>query len=129
MQALGCENLPKIDENDQFHKKGGVRGVKKLRLKAVVVDIQSHEEFHLDHLPHSISLPENYAFQADGSLNLFQSALTLGTMPKGHVIVVVGGKKEVEPVVSSFYACIDASLCSLWRCGCPKNSWTAHFSP
>ena len=35
--------MPKIDENDPFHKKGGVRGVKKLRLKAVVnvVDIWS----------------------------------------------------------------------------------------
>ena len=108
-QALGYENLPKIDESDPFRKKGGVRGVKKSRLKAVVVDIRSPEEFRLGHLPHSISLPENYAFQADGSLNPSQSALTLGTIPKGRVIVVVGGKKEVEPVVSLFYACIDAS--------------------
>ena len=97
-QALGYNNLQKISDNDPFRKKGGVRGAKKSRLKARVVDIRSTEEFRLGHLPNSKNIPENSAFQADGSLN---PSLSLGTVPKGRVIVVVGGKKEKEPVVSN----------------------------
>ena len=97
-QALGYNNLQKIHESDPFRKKGGVRGAKKSRLKAIVVDIRSSEEFRLGHLPNSKNIPESAAFQADGSLS---PSLSLGAVPKGRVVVVVGGKKEKEPVVSS----------------------------
>ena len=98
-RALGYDNLLKMDDSDPFRKKGGVRGVKKSRAKAVVVDVRTNEEFRLGHLPNSVNIPETLAFQADGSLNQ-QSSLTLGSPPKGRVIVVVGGRKENEPVVS-----------------------------
>ena len=100
-QALGYGNLQLTNSSDPFRKKGGVRGVKKSRKKAVVVYIRSNEEFRLGHLPHAINIPEAQAFQADGSLNQ-QSALTLGTPPKGRVMIVVGSKKENEPVVNQY---------------------------
>lgn len=99
-QALGYENIPKVSNSDLFRKKGGVRGVKKSRLKAVVVDIRSTEDFRSGHLPNSINIPETLAFQADGSLNPSQSTLALGSIPKGRVIAVVGGKRDNAAVVS-----------------------------
>ena len=101
-QALGYHNLQKIGDSDPFRKKGGVRGAKKSRLKARVVDIRSNEEFCLGHVPNSKNIPESVAFQADGSLN---PSLSLGAVPKGRVVVVVGGKKEKEPVVSTHMTC------------------------
>ena len=101
-QALGYNNLQKINDSDPFRKKGGVRGAKKSHLKARVVDIRSSEEFRLGHVLTSKNIPESAAFQADGSLN---PSLSLGAVPKGRVIVVVGGKKEKEPVVSTCDQC------------------------
>ena len=102
-QALGYNNIEKSSDDDLFRKKGGVRSLKKSRLKAAVVDIRSTEEYRLGHLPYSLSIPETTAFQADGSLNTSQASLTLGTIPKGRVIIVVGGKRENEAVVSYYY--------------------------
>ena len=99
-QALGYDNLPKANNRDLFRKKGGVRGPKKTRQKAVVVDIRTTEDFRLGHVPNSISIPETSAFQPDGSLHPSQAVLTLGAMPKGRVIIVIGGKKENVAVVS-----------------------------
>lgn len=96
-RALGYDNLQKVGHSDPFRKKGGVRGAKKSRLKARVVDIRSNEEFRLGHLPNSRNIPESVAFQADGSFN---PTLSLGSVSKGRVVVVVGGKKENEAVVS-----------------------------
>lgn len=97
---MGYDNLPKTSDGDLFRKKGGVRGPKKSRQKAVVVDIRTTEDFRLGHVPNSISIPEMSAFQPDGSLHPSPAVLTLGTIPKGHVIIVMGGKKENVAVVS-----------------------------
>lgn len=109
-QAVGYENLPRTNDSDLFRKKGGVRGPKKSRQKAVVVDIRTTEEFRLGHIPNSISIPETLAFQADGSLVQTQSTLTLTTLPKGRVIIVVGGKKENVAVVGLTH--FSRSFCS-----------------
>ena len=77
-----------------------MRGPKKSRQRAVVVDIRTTEDFRLGYVPNSISIPETSAFQPDGSLRPSQAVLALGMIPKGHVIIVMGGKKENVAVVS-----------------------------
>ena len=69
------------------------------RPKAVVVDIRSYEEFRLGHTPGAISVPHDTTFLPDGSL-VSQASAKLKNIPRGRVIIVVGGKGEAAPTVS-----------------------------
>lgn len=73
---------------------------KKIRPKAVVVDIRCNEEFRSGHVPNSINLPHDAAIQPNGSLTPTAAAQKLKSVPRGRVVCVVGNKGETAPIVS-----------------------------
>ena len=80
--------------------RGGARGVKRSRQKAIIVDIRQQDEYRQGHVINSINVPQLQAFQADGSLSPSQSTSALGRIPRGRVIIVMGSKGDAGPVVS-----------------------------
>ena len=81
---------------------------KSKRRTAIVVDIRTNEEFRAGHVPNSINIPADSAFQADGTLVPSPAAQKLANTPRGRVICVVGNKGESAPRVSG---------CVIWEQG------------
>ncbi len=77
--------------------RGGARGTKKSRQRAVIIDIRPMDEFRAGHVIHSLNMPQDTAFLADGSLSPSQPGL--GRVPRGRVLVVTGNKGDTGPVV------------------------------
>ncbi len=77
--------------------RGGARGTKKSRQRAVILDIRPIDEFRAGHVINSLNVPQETAFLADGSLSPSQTQL--GRVPRGRVLVVVGSKGNTGPVV------------------------------
>ena len=65
-----------------------------------MVDIRSNEEFRFGHVPHSVNISHDLAFQPDGSLTPSQAASNLLAVPQGRTVCVVGNKGETGPIVS-----------------------------
>ncbi len=106
--------------------RGGARGTKKSRQRAVILDIRPIDEFRAGHVINSLNVPQETAFLADGSLSPSQTQL--GRVPRGRVLVVVGSKGNTGPVVRTC-TCSSTTQCALRGhnlcCGCPispKNS-------
>ena len=100
--TLNYDNQPTFNpaHNNPLLLRGGARGVKRSRQKAVIVDIRPQEEYRQGHVINSLNVPQLQAFQPDGSLSHSQSSSTLSRIPRGRVIIVVGSKGDTGPVVS-----------------------------
>ncbi|CAI8006071.1 TBC domain-containing protein kinase-like protein, partial [Geodia barretti] len=72
--------------------KGGRKG-----RKGVLVDIRSQEEFRAGHVPGSLSLPHQLAFQPDGSLTPSLPSSSLSSVRTSRVIIVVANKGKSGP--------------------------------
>ena len=75
-------------------------GTRKSRPKGFVVDIRSNEEFRQGHVPHSINMPHDSAFVADGSLAPSKAAATLSAVG-GKILCVVGNKGDAAASIVS----------------------------
>lgn len=61
------------------------------------------DRFRLGHVPGSLNLPKQHAFQPDGSLTPSTSSSNLSSVRSSRVVIVVANKGESGPVVRSVH--------------------------
>lgn len=61
------------------------------------------DRFRLGHVPGSLNLPKQHAFQPDGSLTPSPSSSNLSSVRSSRVVIVVANKGESGPVVGSVH--------------------------
>lgn len=61
------------------------------------------DRFRLGHVPGSLNLPKQHAFQPDGSLTPSASSSNLSSVRSSRVVIVVANKGESGPVVGSVH--------------------------
>ncbi len=99
-QSLGNHHHSNTTSNLLLGR-GGAKGVKRSRQRGVIVDIRSVEEFRQGHVTNSLSVPQDTAFLADGSLSPSSQGGGLTRVPRGRVLVVMGSKADTGQVVST----------------------------